>query len=231
MLLTFLYHRINQKKHSNSFAMLKKHLSYLATHYKMVTPGEELASDQQNICLSFDDATFDFYHYVFPLLKAFNIQAVLAVPAGLIEQSCPLQMQDRLNNSFCTWKELKQMVDSGFVKIASHSFSHQNLLHKSTDLDKEIIGSKKLLESKLGIEVKTFVYPFGKFNRKIHRFVKKHYPYAMRIGSALNVSWQNSSGIIYRINSDALTHEKQNLQTFRFFSYFWFFMLNTCRRR
>ncbi len=240
MLVTFLYHRIKNGKNANTEKNIEEHFEYLAKKYNIILPGEKVSLFKTNVCLTFDDGYFDFYHFVFPLLKKFNIKAQLAVPVKFIENSTSLDPKIRLSFSenhslnkglFCTWKELKEMSDSGFVSIASHSYSHRNLLEKDIDLNLEIIQSKKILEDKLKKEVTTFVYPLGKFDEKIHHITLKHYKYAMRIGSTFNLSWKNLNNICYRIISDNLKSCNENIKPRAFISYIWFYLLNTFRGR
>ncbi|HEU64066.1 MAG: Poly-beta-1,6-N-acetyl-D-glucosamine N-deacetylase [Candidatus Anoxychlamydiales bacterium] len=245
MLLTFSYHRINSDKYSNSYKIIEDHLTYIAKKYRVVLPKDKLNPFKLNICLSFDDAFYDFYKYVYPLLKKLQIKAILAIPIKYILESTSVDDEIRLNvpykdamkkniyktqAPFCTWQEIKEMVDSNLVEIASHSYNHINLID-SKNLDLEIIKSKEILEKKLKTEITTFVYPMGKFNEEIHKKVKKHYKYAMRLGSAINFSWQNISSITYRIMSDNLKTKNENLKLKNYISYFWFFFLNTFRRR
>lgn len=245
MLLTFSYHRVGSGKYSNSEKILRDHFKFLANNYNIVLPGDNLSIFKLNICLSFDDGFYDFYQYVFPLLKTLKIKALLAVPIKYIIEKTDIDPNTRLNVAykeamqddiykskvpFCTWTELNEMLDSKLVQIASHSYNHVNLL-ESENLDLEIIESKKILEKKLKTEINTFVYPMGKFNAKVHKMVKKHYKYAMRLGSAINFSWQNSSSITYRIISDNLKTKNENLNLRKYISYFWFFFLNTFRKR
>lgn len=246
MMLAFLYHRVGSGKYANSPEMLERHFAYLRESCRIVLPGEKLAPFCLNVCLTFDDATYDFYHYAYPLLKRFGFRALLAVPAGYILESTDVSPSLRLSVSyslamkdnifrthapFCTWTEIKEMVQSGLVSIASHSLTHQHLLTEGLDLDHEIAGSKVLLEAKLQTTVNTFVYPLGKFNRSIHQKVKHHYPFAMRIGSAWNRSWQNTNGIIYRVISDNLTRPNEHLQPRRILTFTWFHLINTLRGR
>lgn len=246
MMLAFLYHRVGGGKYANAPEMLKRHFEHLSLHSHNVLPGEKLKSFTLNICLTFDDATYDFYHYAFPLLKQFNLRALLAVPAGYILESTNLDPSIRLSipysaamkedifrthAPFCTWFEIREMVRSGHVRIASHSFSHQHLLTHGIDLHHEIVGSKALLEQKLETSVETFVYPLGKFNRPIHKLVKEHYSYAMRIGTAWNRSWQNANGIIYRVISDNLISPTEHLNPRSYLCFTWFHLLNSLRGR
>lgn len=246
MIFTFLYHRIDQEKYSNSKAMIEDHLLYLKNKYKIIIPGEKADIFRVNVCLSFDDAYFDFYHYVFPLLKKLNIKVVLGVPVKYIQNSTNLTPQTRLSVSpklifsekiliekvpFCTWEELKEMSQSGYVHIASHSYNHNDMTSYDCDYLRELCQSKKILEEKIGGAVSTFIYPLGKFNKDIHKLTKKYYKYSMRIGSTFNLSWQNITKIIYRIDSDNLKSVNDRLKVSDLLSYIWFYLLNTFRGR
>lgn len=168
--------------------MIEEHLKYIAKNYNIVLPGDKTNPFKINVCLTFDDGFYDFYHFVFPILKKLNIKALLAIPIKYILEDTNLSPDLRLsvnykeatkeNNfknkaPFCTWKEIIEMQNSNLVKIASHSYSHQNLTNENIDLDFEIIESKKILEKILKTEIDIFVYPLGKFNEKIHKKVKE----------------------------------------------------------
>lgn len=245
-MLAFLYHRVGSGKYANPPEMLEAHFAYIAKRYPIVLPGEPLAPFSLNICLTFDDATYDFYHYAYPLLKKYALRALLAVPAGYILEETSLDpairlsipysaaMKDdifRTHAPFCSWAELTEMVQSGRVAIASHSLTHRHLLTPNIDLHQEIVDSKALLEKKLCTSINTFVYPLGKFNRSVHKLVKQHYTFAMRIGAAWNRNWQNTNGIVYRVISDNLASPAQHLHFKRFAGFTWFHILNMLRGR
>lgn len=218
MLLIFLYHRIGTGKHSNSYQMLFDHFTYLKEHYSVVLPGDPLEKGKISVCLTFDDATFDFYHYVYPLLKKMQLRALLGIPVRYILEKTsltpeerlsipyPLMMQDGFFDQkapFCTWQELREMVESGYVEAASHSFSHGNLTFPFINLEKEVITSKKILEDHLPQPISSFIYPFGRCNPQVHKYVSKFYPYVFRIGSAGNTQW-NGKNPLTRIPADQL---------------------------
>ena len=83
MLLTLLYHKIGKGKYATPLHVMKQHLSYLHDNFNIVLPGEKL-SKGINVCITFDDAYFDFYHYVCPLLTDIGIKAVLAVTTNYV---------------------------------------------------------------------------------------------------------------------------------------------------
>lgn len=237
MLLVLMYHRINYA------GIFQSYIKYISENHPVVIPGDALPSGRLSICLTFDDAYFDFYHIVFPILLKFKIKAVLGVPAKYIIDKTSIDIETRLNvlyddamkndiylkkAPFCTWQELKEMVDSGLVKIASHSQNHLNLTVDGLDLRDEFAGSKKNIEQKLSQKVDTFIYPYGKVDKKVHVIASGHYKYLMRIGSALNKDWHNSNNMIYRINGDDLMNKK-GLRKSALCKYFLKYLSNTIR--
>lgn len=219
MLSVIMYHHINSDDLplSNSDSMMEAHLQLIASRYNTVFPGDELVGD--TICLTFDDAYFNFYYYVFPLLRKYNLKALLAVPSAYILEDTDVEPGRRLSLShheiydgenyrtfapFCTYVELREMVQSGHVMIASHSMNHIVLSGDDVDLEKEIFGSKVALEDKIGCRIDSFVLPYGKYNNEVVELAREHYSYVFRIGNAFNPSWDGIGGLIYRIKGDAL---------------------------
>ncbi|MCK4935117.1 MAG: polysaccharide deacetylase family protein [Simkaniaceae bacterium] len=228
MLLTLLYHRAKSPK------SLKQQLIYIKEHYPIALPGDALIKRKIQICLTFDDAYFDFFHVIYPMLLELSIKAVLAVPTAFIMDHTNESPNTRLkeaqsfrftepqkSSAFCTWEELQIMQNSGQILMASHSHQHFDMRLERIDPDFEALKSKQLLETKLGCAINTFVYPYGYFNKSIQKILIKHYPYIMRIGNALNFSWKNPT---YRISADHIqsidrlfTGNKQLRFLFRYF--------------
>jgi peptidoglycan/xylan/chitin deacetylase (PgdA/CDA1 family) len=238
MFIVPMYHRIMNQQIANATGCFTSHLKKFTKNYSTIFPGE--ISKNPSVCLTFDDAYYDFYYFVYPLLKKLNLKATLAVPTKFIIEDTDLAPEMRLKNIkltenntelfadpncgsyFCTFRELQEMVDSGLVKIASHSHSHADLTNSNIDLNEEIIGSKNILQQRLQTEIDTFVYPFGKTNSLINNKVKQHYKYAMRIGNALNFCWKTP--YVYRLNAENYW-PKQTIPNFLekcglFFKYF-----------
>ena len=214
-----MYHHINSDRCSNKLDGFDKHLKYISENYKSAFP---LDTNQKNsICLTFDDAYADFYYYVFPLLKKYNLKALLGVPTKYILDDTQEEKEKRLkyehndlflhykDATFCTYMELEEMQKSGLVQMASHSHSHKNLLDENINLIEELLLSKQLLDNKLKINVESFIFPFGKFNDDIAKETLKYYPYVFRIGNAIQKDFSGIKNIIYRIDGDDLIDEKE----------------------
>src|SRR5208283_5700164 len=135
-----MYHRVDADKLSNSRPILEKHFEYIKERFQVVLPGDVLAKDPINLCMVFDDASYSFYRYVLPLVQRFGIRVVLAVSPKFILDSgdhvspnvrLAVPTAELMNGRqyidaapFCSWRELSDISASGFVKIASHSYSH-----------------------------------------------------------------------------------------------------------
>lgn len=85
------------------------------------------------ILLTFDDGYQSFYTRVFPLLKAFDYPAVLALVGSWLsaDEGQMVAYGDREvpRQRFLNWDQLREVANSGLVEIASHSF---NLHHGET---------------------------------------------------------------------------------------------------
>jgi len=227
--LTFMFHRVDCTQTRCCPKQFAKYLDYLVNHFPIVTPDDPLDA-ALSVCLTFDDAYYDFYHHVFPLLQRYQIKAILAVPTHYILADTPLDAKVRLSvpypqgmqtplyqqkAPFCTWKEIKEMADSPWVQIASHSVSHANLAHPQTNIEQEVMLSQQILEQHLNRKIRYFVYPYGKMTRTVHHYVQQHYDYGIRIGSAINYGWDQKNRHLYRVDADALW--KANIPISRLF--------------
>jgi hypothetical protein len=59
MLLVLMYHRIKNADVFRSFAR------YISQNHPVVIPGDALPPGKLSICHTFDDAYYDFYHFVY----------------------------------------------------------------------------------------------------------------------------------------------------------------------
>lgn len=219
MLLILMYHRAGDRAAGagNSPAVLAGHFQYLRDHAAVIWPGEKLQPRRLNVCLTFDDAYADFYFRVFPLLQKFSLRAVLAVPTRFILEATGLPPETRLAASqaeamsgevfqsrapFCTWQELRRMNDSGLVRMASHSHTHPDMRQNGTDVEFEAAHSQALLDKNLGGHASAFVYPYGSVNARARQAVRRHYEFDLRVGSALNPSWQPARQPLCRVPAD-----------------------------
>ncbi len=226
-----MYHHLNSDRCSNDYDIFESHLKYISENFTGTFPADTMPKNP--ICLVFDDGYYDFYKLVFPLLKKYNVKALLAVIPKFTLDDVNTSDEERLNyehndlfkyhekGTFCTYKELQEMIDTQLVQVVSHSFSHQNLVEDEIDLDEELVKSKNVLENKLNIKVESFVFPFGKYNQEILDETKKHYKYVFRIGNGIDKNFSGTNGVIYRLDADNLENASDifrfsNIMKFKF---------------
>lgn len=136
---------------------------------------EEMHKYNKPIILTFDDGFEDFYYNAFPLIKKYNVKATLFMIVGYI--NCP---------NYCTLEQLREMRDSGLVKIESHTMSHPKLtLLNNEDLKDQINRSSDLLNEYLGKEINSICYPYGLYNKNVDSVVKQKYKYAITMNEGL----------------------------------------------
>lgn len=86
----------------------------------------EKALPERSVLLTFDDGLASFRRFVYPLLKAHNYKALLALETTWLEtpEDDPVVYGESTflpRSYFMAWSEIKEMADSGLVELASHS--------------------------------------------------------------------------------------------------------------
>lgn len=124
-------------------ASFERQLEHLAAGGYRPVAADELAEGgpaERRVALTFDDATWTFWAYAFPLLGRFRFQAVLFVVPGVVPEAAGVRptLEDVWSgrasrgdveragraSEFCTWPEIERMHASGLVDVQSHSLSH-----------------------------------------------------------------------------------------------------------
>lgn len=79
-----------------------------------------------------------------------------------LENQIPLPPEE-LANRMLTWEQIREMQQAG-IAFGSHTLSHATVSRlEPAALERELSQSKAFLEQRLGVPVKDFAYPFGKF--------------------------------------------------------------------
>lgn len=144
--------------HDVIYNLLDKQLYYLQKNGYQTLDADTLeevirrkTSKERLVALTFDDATWTFWTYVFPLLRKYHYRAILFVVAGMIPEDpaiyptiedvwakrCSWEELKRRQQvqPFCTWRELPIMHESGLVDIQSHSLTHARVYVSSRLVD------------------------------------------------------------------------------------------------
>ena len=140
----------------------------------------EKAIPSKSAILTFDDGWKSQHEVAWPILKKFNYPVTLFIYTEGIKPG------HFSGGESMSWEQLAEMRDAG-VDIQGHTATHSDL-RKPYDkvakkklspeeyeqwLDKEINGSKQMIEQKLGVKVNCFAVPYGFHNAHIEEVVLK----------------------------------------------------------
>src|SRR5438093_2756036 len=137
--------------------------------------------------ISFDDGWKSQYEVAWPIMKKFGYTFTMFIyTEGVRGGSLG-------GGEAITWEQLADMRDNG-VDIEAHTATHQDLREGHTIMDaepggkrtkkkltgaeyeqwvrNEVVGSKELLEQRLGIKVKCFAVPFGNYNEHVKELAR-----------------------------------------------------------
>lgn len=125
----------------------------------------------KSVVLTFDDGWKSIHDVAFPILKKYNFPATIFVYTDLIGTKRAM-----------TWEQVKTLSENGF-SIQCHSKTHRDLtkLKKGESfqayyavLERELLGSKKIIEAKTGRECRYFAYAYGAHNELVTAMLQKY---------------------------------------------------------
>jgi peptidoglycan/xylan/chitin deacetylase (PgdA/CDA1 family) len=140
----------------------------------------EKAIPPKSAIITFDDGWKSQYEVAWPILKKFNY------PVTLFIYTEGIRPGHFSGGESMSWEMLAEMRDAG-ADIQGHTATHSDL-RKPYDkvakkklspeeyeqwLDKEIAGSKQMIEQKLGVKVNCFAVPYGFHNDHIRDVAMK----------------------------------------------------------
>jgi len=126
------------------------------------------------VIVTLDDGYKDNYQNAFPILKEYNIPAILFIVSGHVgNKNNWITNEAYPERPLMSWSEIDEMRRNGIL-IGSHTVHHHRLTEISPDAARfEIEDSKKCIEDRLGIAIHHFAYPHGDMNEAVLELVKK----------------------------------------------------------
>ena len=115
------------------------------------------------VCITFDDAYRSVLENAVPVLRDAGFVATIFVPTAHVGGANRWDSQRPPGGwPILSWEELVALGRDGF-EIGSHSRTHPDLPRlDDASLREELAGSRRELEDRLGTEVPSLCYPFGR---------------------------------------------------------------------
>jgi len=176
------YHRFSKDRGSEMTMcekMLEEQMNYLKHNGYSVLTLEQFLDfldfkaqiPEKSVLLTFDDGWRSFYDIAYPILQKHSFPATLFIYPDFIGAGSAL-----------SWAQLKELAENK-MEIQCQSLSHRDLttLKKQesfeeyfVSLNREILGSKQVIEKRLNRKCTCFAYPYGATNKLVIALVKKH---------------------------------------------------------
>lgn len=171
------------------------------------------------VLITFDDGYQSVYTHAYPVLKENHIPFVIALVGSWMKEKNSVNFANHLINrdKFLSQKEIKEMVSSGLVEIASHSYnSHNGILgnpqgnlqptlttrswnEKTHSYEKENIYQQRVyndlrknnefLKDYTGQKPRVIVWPYGHYNQETRHI-------ADRLGMTIGLTLDDGSNTI-----------------------------------
>lgn len=230
-----MYHAITEEpkkigKFVISKEMLEEDLCYLREQgYQTVTVNQVIdyvkhdgSLPEKPIMLTFDDGYYNNYCYAYPLLKKYNMQAVIS----LIGKYTDLYTDTPDENpaySHITWDEVREMMNSGLVEFQNHSYdlhsnsgSRNGAKRKNGESKAEYTELLKRDLERLQEEMRlhtgsvptAFTYPFGGISNDSRQVIKD-------MGFQASFSCEEKINLIRRNDPECLYQMKRFLRSHR----------------
>ncbi len=187
-----MYHEFKQDETSNAIVLeaeFREHLTYLQSQgYETIsiydlleaTRGERQLPEKP-LLITIDDGYLGNYEKAFPILQELGMHATIFVVTSQRGQ------QTKVHEHF-SWAQAKEMVESGFISIQSHTHDLHHTIETVNGMRSSLTGrhviegrqeyhgvyirrmmedlqtAKVLIEDKLEQDVVAFSYPYGQYN-------------------------------------------------------------------
>jgi len=208
--ITLCYHDVkdnwNDDPTTVSVDTLISHLAWIKTHNFHPVSIQDIVNARDGIhplpenavLLTFDDGYEGFYSRIYPALKSFKYPAVYGLVTSWMETPANEMVhygnQLKPRNEFISWDQVREMVNSGYIEIASHTHDlHHGIISnpqnnsepaattraynpdtKSYESDgafrdrvtEDLETSSDILLKHLGVRPRALIWPYGSFSHE-----------------------------------------------------------------
>lgn len=136
--------------------------------------GLENRFKKKYIIITVDDGYKNNYDIMFPILKKYNMKAVIFLVSDLDYNKWDVEKYGEDKLLLMSENEIKEMIKSELIEFGGHTSTHCDFHKVDRKIaEEEIYKNKKKLEEKYNITLTTFAYPYGHLNEQVKNIVKK----------------------------------------------------------
>lgn len=203
----------------------RKDIDYLSDHAEIV-PLTEIREieEKQKVAITFDDGLTSFYTNALPILREYNAPATVFINPSFVWDRNIGRMahvhglsRKEIDEDQIVMSEdvLYEISECSLVRIGNHTKTHANLsqIQAEDELREEIVNSKNTIEERLGINVSSFAYPYGKYNKYAKQVVEEHHNISVNSSPDLVGSTRNFHGLPRIHGHEPHSHIKWELST------------------
>lgn len=194
-----MYHSIlKDTSRSNKYIItpseFEKDLQYLQeNNYHTITLSELISYvyddtplPSKPILLTFDDGHYNNLGYAVPLLKKYNMKAVISI-VGSYTETYTKSDETNLNYSYLRWKDIISLLQSGVIEFQNHTYNMHSNTNGRNGCSKKHKESVSSYQQKLSEDIQklqnefykntnytpnTFTYPFGMVSKESLEVIK-----------------------------------------------------------
>ena len=136
--------------------------------------------------ITFDDGYLSNYVYILPILEKHDCKAVISV-VGEFTDRFTEEPDSNVAYSHLNWEQVKELVDSPYVEIQSHSYDmhktdkrkgSSKMKGESSEQYKKALSDdanklQALMEEKTGYRPTTYTYPYGSISKDSDEILKE----------------------------------------------------------
>lgn len=177
--LILLYHSVGESPLAVPVAMFRQQVAWLAERATFISLDAAMQTDRGNrlqVAITFDDGYASLLDQAAPILAEYGAMATAYLNTGWIGETSRKVSDEALGHYpeeyFLTWRDVEILAEAGWM-FGSHGVEHLDLTkHEITIVARELGGSKREIESRLGQPCRHFAYTWGRFTPALQHAVK-----------------------------------------------------------
>jgi peptidoglycan/xylan/chitin deacetylase (PgdA/CDA1 family) len=149
-------------------------LEYFDSQFELVDlPSLFDKSSCRRLTVTFDDGYRNVLSNAYPVLKTYDAPATVFLISEFLGSDTEtvketLRMDEIRADTMLNEEDVETIVETDLLTVGNHTRTHPHLstLDDHADVAIEIQDAQKALESRFGIEVSRFCFPFGDFDER-----------------------------------------------------------------